>query len=53
MSPNLKFDAGFVYIFADSPSFNQNQGSTAANGLINGTFDASTTILSLQATYTF
>ena len=31
-TPNLKFDAGFVYIFADSPSFNQNQGSTAGNG---------------------
>jgi long-chain fatty acid transport protein len=50
---NWKFDAGFVYIFADSPSFNQNQGSTPANGLINGTYDVSTTIFSLQATYTF
>ena len=52
-TPNWKFDAGFVYIFADSPSFNQNQGSTATNGLVNGTYDVSTTIFSLQATYTF
>lgn len=52
-NPNWKFDAGFVYIFADSPSFNQNRGSTARNGLINGSYDASVTIFSLQATYTF
>ncbi len=52
-TPNFKFDAGFVYIFADSPNFNQNQGSTAANGLVNGSYDVSTTIFSLQATYTF
>ena len=51
--PNLKFDGGFTYIFADSPSFNQNQGSTAANGLVKGTFDNSVWILSLQATYSF
>lgn len=50
---NLKFDAGFVYIIADSPSLNQNQGSTAANGLVKGSYDASVTILSLQGTYTF
>ncbi|MEP7327704.1 MAG: outer membrane protein transport protein [Betaproteobacteria bacterium] len=53
MSSNMKLDAGFAYIFADSPSFNQNQGSTAANGLINGSYDASVWILSLQGTYTF
>ncbi len=52
-TPNWKLDAGLVYIFADSPSFNQNQGSTAANGLVNGSYDASVVIFSLQATYTF
>jgi long-chain fatty acid transport protein len=52
-TPNWKFDAGFVYIFADSPSFNQNQGSTASNALVNGSYDASVWILSMQATYTF
>ncbi len=51
--PNMKFDAGFAYIFADSPSFNQNQGSTAANALVNGSYDASVWILSMQGTYTF
>ena len=52
-SPNLKFDAGFVYIFADSPNFDQNKGSTASFGLVNGRFDASVWILSMQGTYTF
>ncbi|MCC6193788.1 MAG: outer membrane protein transport protein [Burkholderiales bacterium] len=52
-TPNWKFDAGLVYIFADSPSFAQNNGSTASNGLVNGSFDASTWIFALQATYTF
>jgi long-chain fatty acid transport protein len=52
-TPNWKFDAGFAYIFADSPSFNQNQGSTASNALVNGTYDASVWILALQTTYTF
>ncbi|MFO1304283.1 MAG: outer membrane protein transport protein [Burkholderiales bacterium] len=50
---NWKIDGAFTYIFADSPSFNQNQGSTAANGLVNGTYDASVWILALQATYSF
>jgi long-chain fatty acid transport protein len=53
MSPALKFDAGFVYIRGDSISFNQNLGNTAAFGLINGSYDASTTIFSLQGTYSF
>ena len=52
-SPSLKFDGGFVYIKGDSASFNQNLGSTAAFGLINGSYDASTTIFSLQGTYSF
>ena len=50
---NWKFDGAFTYIFADSPSFNQNQGSTAANALVNGSYDASVWILSGQVTYTF
>ena len=52
-TPNLKVDTGFAYIFADSPSFNQNQGSTAANGLVKGSYDASVWILSIQAAYLF
>lgn len=46
-------DAGLSYIFADSPSFNQNQRSTAANALVNGSYDASVWMLALQGTYTF
>jgi long-chain fatty acid transport protein len=52
-TPNWKFDAGFAYIFADSPSFNQNQGNTARYGLVNGSYDASVWILSMQVTYAF
>ncbi len=52
-TPNLKIDTGLVYIFADSPNFNQNQGSTAANGLVKGSYDASVWILSMQAAYSF
>ncbi len=35
------------------PSFNQNQRSTAANALVNGSYDASVWMLALQGTYTF
>ena len=52
-SPSLKFDAGFVYIKGDSADFNQNLGSTPTYGLINGSYDSSTTIFSLQGTYSF
>jgi long-chain fatty acid transport protein len=52
-SPNLKFDAGFVYIKGDTANFNQNLGSTATYGLVNGSYDASVTIFSLQGVYYF
>jgi long-chain fatty acid transport protein len=50
---NLAVDAGFVYIPVKSPDINQNAGSTAANGLIKGTYDANVTIFSAQLTYSF
>lgn len=50
---NLKLDGGLVYIFANTPTFNQNQGSTAGNGLITGTYDANVWIVSLQASFRF
>jgi len=50
---NLALDAGFTYIPIKDPDINQNAGSTAANGLIKGTYDASVTIFSAQITYTF
>ena len=52
-SRNLKFDAGFTYINSKDASISQNAGSTAANGLIDGKYDASVTIFSVQGTYTF
>jgi long-chain fatty acid transport protein len=53
MSPNLKFDAGLVYIKGDEADFNQNLGSTPTFGLINGRYDASVIIFSLQGVYSF
>ncbi len=52
-SNNLKFDAGFTYIFVDNAQINQNAGSTAANGLINGDYKSNVVIFSMQGTYTF
>ncbi len=52
-SPTLKLDGGFAYIIGDKTNFNRNEGSTASYGLVNGEFEASTWILSLQATMTF
>jgi long-chain fatty acid transport protein len=51
--PNLKFDGGFTYIWASDASTSQNAGSTAANGLIAGTYKASVTIFGVSATYSF
>ena len=50
---NLAIDAGFVYIPVKSPDIDQNAGSTAANGLVKGSFDANVTVFSAQLTYTF
>ena len=53
MSPQLKFDGGFTYIWASDASSNQNEGSTAQYGLINGSYKGSATIFGLSATYSF
>ncbi|HKU87669.1 MAG TPA: outer membrane protein transport protein, partial [Casimicrobiaceae bacterium] len=50
---NLAVDAGFVYIDVQNSDINQNAGSTAANGLVKGHYDANVTIFSAQLTYTF
>ncbi|HEY7787884.1 MAG TPA: outer membrane protein transport protein [Casimicrobiaceae bacterium] len=50
---NLALDAGFVYIPVKSPDIQQNAGSTAANGLIKGHYDANVSIFSAQITYAF
>ncbi|HEX6138558.1 MAG TPA: outer membrane protein transport protein [Casimicrobiaceae bacterium] len=52
-SKNLKLDGGFTYIIVDDADLNQNEGSTAASGLIKGHYDSNVTIFSAQLTYTF
>ena len=52
-SPQLKFDAGFTYIDSKNASISQNAGNTATFGLLQGNYDAYTTIFSLQGAYTF
>jgi long-chain fatty acid transport protein len=53
MNSNLKFDAGFTYIWVNSPDISQNAGSTAANGFVKGSYDTNVWIFGLQAAYTF
>jgi long-chain fatty acid transport protein len=54
---NWKFDVGFTYIMAASPTISQYPNPTAASiaqyGLVKGEYDASVTILSGQVTYSF
>jgi long-subunit fatty acid transport protein len=50
--PNLAVDAGYTHIFVSNSSISQNEGSTAANGLIDGTYKNSVDIVGLQLTYT-
>ena len=52
-TPQLALDLGYTYIFVSNPSIDQNQGSTAANGLISGSYKSNVNVVGLQATYTF
>ena len=42
-----------MYIPVKSPDIAQNEGSTAASGLIKGHYDANVNIFSAQITYSF
>jgi long-chain fatty acid transport protein len=53
LSKQLKFDLGFSYIFIDKPGIDQNEGSTAQNGLVKGHYDDHVVILSGQMVYSF
>jgi long-subunit fatty acid transport protein len=53
LNRNLALDAGYVYIPVKNPDIAQNDGSTAANGLIKGRYDANVNIFSAQITYSF
>jgi long-chain fatty acid transport protein len=52
-SPQLVLDAGYTYIFVKDPQINQNEGSTATNGLVSGSYKNSVNVLAAQLTYTF
>ena len=49
----LKLDLGATYIWISSASSNQNAGSTAQNGLIKGSYDASVFVIGGQVSYSF
>lgn len=51
-SESWAIDLSYAYIFVKDSSINQNEGSTAANGLVNGTYKNNVNILGLQVTYT-
>jgi long-chain fatty acid transport protein len=53
LNKNLKFDVGGTYIFVKNGSIDDNAGSTASYGSINGGYKNNVIILSGQATYTF
>jgi long-chain fatty acid transport protein len=51
-SDNWAFDIAYAYIFLRNASISQNEGNTAANGFINGSYKANVNIVGLQVTYT-
>jgi len=51
-SPNLALDFAYAYIWVKDPNINQNEGNTAANGLISGSYSSNVNIVGLQLTYT-
>jgi len=48
-----KLDLGATYIWISSASSNQNAGSTPANGLIKGSYDANVFVVGGQVSYSF
>jgi long-chain fatty acid transport protein len=52
-SPSIALDLAWAYIFVKDSNINQNAGSTAANGLISGSYKNDVNIVGLQLTYTF
>jgi long-chain fatty acid transport protein len=51
-SPSLALDLAYAYEYMSDPSINQNAGSTAANGLISGSYKTGVNIVGMQLTYT-
>jgi len=50
---NWDFDLAYAHEFIDGPSMDQNGGSTAANGLVNGSYDSGVNIIGAQMKYKF
>ncbi|HVO89970.1 MAG TPA: outer membrane protein transport protein [Casimicrobiaceae bacterium] len=53
VSDRWSVDVAYAHIFMRDASINQNAGSTAANGLILGSYDNMVNIVGAQVTYTF
>jgi len=57
MNSNVRFDAGFTYIWVNSPDINQSAGGITPigfpSGVVKGHYDANVTIFGLQMDYTF
>jgi len=51
-SPSLAVDLAYAYIWVRDSSINQNEGSTASNALISGSYRNNVNIVGLQLTYT-
>ena len=51
-SPSWAIDFAYAYELMSDPSINTNLGSTAANGLISGSYKTGVNIVGLQVTYT-
>lgn len=52
-NPKLTVDLGAAYVIPRKARINDNEGSTAATGLVNGYFDNRVVILSAQLNYAF
>jgi long-chain fatty acid transport protein len=52
ISNNWSVDLAYAYIFINNANINQNEGSTAFNGLVAGSYKSNVNIVGLQVTYT-
>jgi long-chain fatty acid transport protein len=52
-NPNWALDLAYSYIWVQTPNINQNEGNTAAYGLVSGSYKSNVNLLGAQVTYTF
>jgi long-chain fatty acid transport protein len=52
-NPQTWIDFGYTFIYIPNSSINQNEGSTAQYGLINGNYHNNVNLAAIQLTYTF